>query len=52
MFTSSCGKTPLSKLFPKGNGMNKNIVTKKVHPVTTPKDSGLKKKMPFKMKNY
>lgn len=27
--------------------MNKNIVTKKVHPVTTPNDSGLQKNYLF-----
>lgn len=38
---SSCGNTPFNKPLPKGIGINKNIVTRNVHPVTTPKDSGL-----------
>lgn len=42
MLASSCGNSPLSKLLPKGTGMNKNMVTRNVHPVTTPNDSGLK----------
>lgn len=42
-FTSSWGKLSSSnKLVPKGIGINKNIVIKNTHPVTTPNDSGLK----------
>lgn len=42
--TSSCGKAPLKRLLPNGTGINKNMVIKKVHPVTTPRDSGLQNK--------
>lgn len=40
--TSSCGKSPFSNnVLLNGIGMYRNSVTRNIHPVTTPKASGL-----------